>query len=77
MAFGFSGTPRENDQIWNTSSEQGGVMANSGMAGELWAFMRARKKWWLVPIIVMMILVGALLIFAQGSVLAPFIYTIF
>jgi uncharacterized protein DUF5989 len=52
-------------------------MANSGMAAELWAFMRARKKWWLVPIIVMMLLVGALLIFAQGSVLAPFIYTIF
>ena len=47
------------------------------MAGELWAFMRTRKKWWLLPIIVMMILIGALLIFAQGSVLAPFIYTIF
>jgi hypothetical protein len=52
-------------------------MASSGMAGELWAFMRTRKKWWLLPIIVMMILIGALLIFAQGSVLAPFIYTIF
>lgn len=52
-------------------------MANPGMAGELWAFMRARKKWWLMPIIVMMIVIGALLIFAQGSVLAPFIYTIF
>jgi hypothetical protein len=52
-------------------------MANLGMVGELWAFMRARKKWWLVPIIVVMMLVGALLIFAQGSVLAPFIYTIF
>jgi hypothetical protein len=52
-------------------------MANSGMGGELWAFMRARKKWWLLPIILMMLLIGALLIFAQGSVLAPFIYTIF
>jgi hypothetical protein len=52
-------------------------MANSGMLGELWAFMRVRKKWWLLPIIVMMLLVGALLVFAQGSVLAPFIYTIF
>jgi hypothetical protein len=47
------------------------------MVGELWAFMRARKKWWLLPIIIVMMLVGALLIFAQGSVLAPFIYTIF
>jgi len=52
-------------------------MANSGILGELWAFMRVRKKWWLLPIIVMMLLVGALLVFAQGSVLAPFIYTIF
>ncbi len=52
-------------------------MASSGMAGELWAFMRVRKKWWLLPIILMLLLVGALLIFAQGSVLAPFIYTIF
>ena len=47
------------------------------VARELWAFMRVRKKWWLLPIIVVMVLVGALLVFAQGSVLAPFIYTIF
>ena len=44
---------------------------------ELWAFMRMRKKWWLLPILAVMLLVGALLVFAQGSVLAPFIYTIF
>ena len=44
---------------------------------ELWAFMRERKKWWLLPIIVVMVLVGGLLVFAQGSALAPFIYTIF
>ena len=41
------------------------------------AFLRERKKWWLLPVIVMLALVGALLIFAQGSALAPFIYTIF
>jgi uncharacterized protein DUF5989 len=52
-------------------------VANSGMASELWAFMRVRKKWWLLPIIVMMLMVGGLIIFAQGSVLAPFIYAIF
>jgi uncharacterized protein DUF5989 len=52
-------------------------MANSGMAREIWSFMRVRKKWWLLPIIVVMVLLGALLIFAQGSVLAPFIYAIF
>jgi hypothetical protein len=52
-------------------------MANSGIARELWDFMRVRKKWWLLPILIVMVLVGALLIFAQGSVLAPFIYAIF
>jgi len=52
-------------------------MADSGMAREIWAFMRARKKWWLLPIIIIMALVGALIIFAQSSVLAPFIYVIF
>jgi len=52
-------------------------MTNSNLVRELWAFMRVRKKWWLAPIIVVMLLVGALLVFAQGSALAPFIYTIF
>lgn len=44
---------------------------------ELWWFMKERKKFWLLPIIVVMLTVGALLVFAQGSALAPFIYTIF
>lgn len=44
---------------------------------EIWAFLKVRKKWWLGPIMVMMLLVGALLIFAQTSALAPFIYAIF
>ena len=44
---------------------------------EFWLFMKERKKWWLLPIVVVMVLVGALLVFAQGSALAPFIYTIF
>ena len=47
------------------------------LIAELWAFMKVRKKFWLLPIILIMLLVGALLVFAQGSVLAPFIYTIF
>jgi Family of unknown function (DUF5989) len=45
--------------------------------GELWAFMRERKKWWLAPVIIVMLIVGTLLVLAQGSALAPFIYTIF
>jgi hypothetical protein len=44
---------------------------------DLWAFMRERKKFWLAPIIFVMILLGALIVFAQGSSLAPFIYTLF
>lgn len=52
-------------------------MAKSSLVGELWAFMRVRKKWWLLPIIVVMALIGFLLVFAQGSALAPFIYTVF
>jgi Family of unknown function (DUF5989) len=52
-------------------------MAKSSLAREVWEFMRVRKKMWLLPIILMMVAVGALLVFAQGSALAPFIYTIF
>ena len=44
---------------------------------ELWAFLRVRKKLWLAPIIIVMVLLGGLLILAQGSVIAPFIYTLF
>jgi hypothetical protein len=47
------------------------------LVSELWAFMRERKKWWLLPVIVVMLVVGTLLVLAQGSALAPFIYTIF
>jgi hypothetical protein len=44
---------------------------------ELWAFMRARKKYWLLPILVMMVLLGFLIVMAQGSAVAPFIYMLF
>lgn len=44
---------------------------------DLWAFMAERKKFWLLPIIVVMLLLGALLVLAQGSAVAPFIYTLF
>ncbi|MDC1236874.1 DUF5989 family protein [Pelagibacteraceae bacterium] len=44
---------------------------------ELWLFLRVRKKIWLAPIIIVMLLLGGLLILAQGSVVAPFIYTLF
>jgi hypothetical protein len=44
---------------------------------ELWSFLKARKKFWLLPIILVMLLLGVLLVFAQGSTVAPFIYTLF
>jgi len=47
------------------------------LLAELWRFMRVRKKYWLVPIIVVMFLLGGLLVLAQGSAIAPFIYTLF
>ena len=55
-------------------------MASSGvpsLLGEIWAFMRVRKKWWLGPIILVLVLFGALIVFSQTSVVAPFVYTLF
>ena len=44
---------------------------------ELWVFMKVRKKFWLLPIIIVLLLLGGLLVLAQGSAVAPFIYTLF
>ena len=44
---------------------------------ELWAFMRERKKFWLLPILVVLLVFGALIVLTQGSAMAPFIYTLF
>ncbi len=44
---------------------------------DLWGFMRERKKFWLAPIIIVLLLLGILVVFAQGSAVAPFIYTLF
>jgi len=47
------------------------------LLSDLWAFMRERKKFWLAPIVILLLLIGTLIIFAQGSAIAPFIYTLF
>jgi len=47
------------------------------LISELWSFMRVRKKWWMLPILIMLLLVGVLIIFAQSSALSPFIYALF
>jgi Family of unknown function (DUF5989) len=49
----------------------------SGLAVEFWSYMKARKKFWLLPLILVLVLFGGLIILAKGSAIAPFIYTIF
>ena len=52
-------------------------MSKLSIMAELWQFLRERKKWWLAPILVFLVLLGGLIILTQGSALAPFIYAIF
>jgi Family of unknown function (DUF5989) len=54
-----------------------GTREEVGIFAELWTFMRARKKWWLGPIVPMLALLGLLVVFTQGFAVAPFIYTLF
>jgi len=46
-------------------------------AGEIWDFLKTRKKWWLTPVIIVLILISVVLVLSQGSAVAPFIYAIF
>jgi hypothetical protein len=52
-------------------------MSKLSIISELWQFLRVRKKWWLAPILILLLLLGALIVLTQGSALAPFIYAIF
>jgi hypothetical protein len=52
-------------------------MSRSRVFGQLWEFLKYRKKYWLAPIIFLMVLIGFLLVVAEKSVIAPFIYTLF
>ena len=52
-------------------------MSKLQLLSELWAFLKVRKKWWLAPIVVFLVLLGVLIVLSQGSALAPFIYTLF
>jgi hypothetical protein len=56
---------------------QGGLSTRIGIVGELFSFLWKRKLWWLMPMFVVIVLFAILLIFAQGSAVAPFIYTLF
>ena len=52
-------------------------MSKFSIVGELWKFLRVRKKWWLLQILLFLLILGGLIILTQGSALAPFIYSIF
>jgi hypothetical protein len=52
-------------------------MSKFSIIGEFWLFLKVRKKWWLAPIVIFLLLMGALIILTEGSAVAPFIYTIF
>ncbi|MCX5895527.1 MAG: DUF5989 family protein [Proteobacteria bacterium] len=56
---------------------EGLPVSKLSIIAELWAFLRERKKWWLAPIVIFLFLLGALIIFSEGSAVAPFIYTLF
>jgi len=55
----------------------GNLRARAGIAGELVVFLWERKLWWLIPVVSVLLVFGMIMIFAQGSALAPFIYTLF
>jgi len=52
-------------------------MSKLSIIKEFWLFLKVRKKWWLAPIVIFLLLLGALIIFTEGSAVAPFIYTLF
>ena len=52
-------------------------MENKSFLAELWDFLKVRKKWWLLPIVILFLLVGFLIVFAQSSPVSPFIYALF
>ena len=52
-------------------------MSNLSIMKEFWEFLKVRKKWWLLPIVIFLVLLGALLVLTEGSAVAPFIYTLF
>ncbi|UCF64238.1 MAG: hypothetical protein JSW33_17030 [bacterium] len=52
-------------------------MGKLAILKEFWEFIKIRKKWWLAPIIIILVLLGALIVLTEGSALAPFIYTLF
>ena len=65
-------TPKPANEFAKQAQEQ-----EPGLLWEFWDFLRYNKKWWLTPIVLVLVALGALIVLAQGSALAPFIYTLF
>jgi Family of unknown function (DUF5989) len=53
------------------------MKAKLSILGEFWSFLRVRKKWWLAPIVILLLTLGLILVLTEGSALAPFIYSLF
>jgi hypothetical protein len=76
QADGAGGRPVVNKEIWMARSS-GGFRDRLSIFGELWSFMKVRKKWWLGPIVLTFLLLSVLIVLTEGSAVAPFIYALF
>lgn len=56
---------------------EGSTTVKIGILKEFWAFMKERKKWWLLPIVIALVLLGLVIVLAEGTAVAPFIYALF
>ena len=65
------------DKSWQTQKYNETTILAMWFIKEFWDFLKARKKYWMIPVFVVLVLFGALIILSQGSAVAPFIYTIF
>jgi hypothetical protein len=77
MGLLFYGTVTPMALIMRALGKESVLRTKMSFLAELWKFMRVRKKFWLLPILVMMLIFGGLIVLAKGSAVAPFIYTIF
>lgn len=66
----------ENHNYKNTEYDKAEINKNRSLLGETWDYLKVRKKWWLLPIVLMLIFMGALIIFGGSSSLSPFIYAL-
>jgi hypothetical protein len=76
-AAGKSGRSHTGAVISNKSNKTSGRGETIGFLAEFWLYLRERKKFWLLPIVIVMVLFGGLIVLTKGTALAPFVYTLF